>query len=124
MSIDQHIEEAITACDLPGTTDDPEFEAPWQARAFGLAVVLTEQGHITWNDFQHRFVTRLDDQDGDISEDAYYRHWIEALEETVADNMVSTEELTSRIEAFENGERDASEFVIGVSHDHDHSHDH
>jgi len=124
MSIDQHIEEAITACDLPGTDENPEFEAPWQARAFGLAVVLTEQGHITWNDFQHRFVTLLDEQSDDLSEDAYYRHWVEALEETVAESMASREELARRVAAFERGERDASEFVVGVSHDHDHSHDH
>lgn len=124
MSLEHQIEAVVRACDIPGTAEGPTFDAPWQARAFGLAVVLTEQGHITWTNFQHRFSTRLDDQGDGLSESEYYRHWIEALEETVADSMATTEALERRVAAFERGERDASEFVAGVSHTHNHSHDH
>lgn len=123
MNLDHRIEDVLDSCDVPGE-HEPAFEAPWQARAFGLAVVLTEQGHVDWNDFQHRFATRLDGREGELSEADYYRHWVEALEETVIEGMASRTELSSRVAAFERGERDASEFVAGVDHSHDHSHDH
>ena len=124
MSMDDRIEEVLTACELPSGGEQPEFEAPWQARAFGLAVVLTEQGHITWNDFQHRFATRLDGRTHELTEAEYYRHWISALEETVTEEMASSTELAERVAEFERGDRDASEFVAGVTHNHDHTHDH
>lgn len=114
---------------------EPAFEEPWQARAFAVAISLTERGDgdRPWEDFQRRLVEEIE-ADGDIeaSEEVYYEQWLRALERLlVEEGLVDVEDLAERVVAFETGERDASEFVMGEhGHDHDrehprsHSHDH
>ena len=36
---------------LPRDDEGPVFAEPWQAQAFALAVVLSEQGHFTWKEW-------------------------------------------------------------------------
>lgn len=120
MNIGNYVDEINTVCDLPSSGDELDFGAPWQARGFALAVVLAEEGHIQWNDFQYQFSNIIDEQEGVISESEYFAKWIRALELTVTDNMASSQEIKNRVEAFKNGNRDASEFVMGVEHSHSH----
>lgn len=94
------------------------FDAPWQARAFGLAVALDE--HVPafdWSAFQARFVERLNEMDPDTLqadvESVYYEQWLESLEATLVDTgSLSVEAIDGRQHAFGTGERDASEFVL------------
>lgn len=60
---------------------DAPFEAPWQAQAFALVVSLAEAGIITWADWTDA-LSRTIRRDGapDDGHDAYYRHWLTALE--------------------------------------------
>jgi hypothetical protein len=37
------------------------LQAPWEGRAFGLAVVLNEKGAYGWNAFRTRLVERIAD---------------------------------------------------------------
>lgn len=125
--------------------DEPVFEAPWQARAFAVAVQLTERGEgdLPWESFQERLVAEIeaDGDDVEATEDVYYEQWLRALERLlVEEGFVSEDELTERAHEFEAGDRDASEFVIGEHghshgqghshgdghehHEHDHSHGH
>jgi len=56
---------------------DPTFAAPWEARAFALAVALRDAGHLSWPVFSERLAVRL-------AEDAaqpYYERWLVALED-------------------------------------------
>ena len=123
---------------------EPAFEEPWQARAFAVAVSLTDRGggDLPWTEFQGRLVEEIEEADdgagsvegaeaaGGIEGDegVYYGQWLDALERMlVEEGLVSPGELVERAREFEAGERDASEFVIGEhghSHDHDHPHDH
>ena len=116
--------------------DEPAFEEPWQARAFAVAVQLTERGEgdLPWEDFQARLVEEIE-ADGDevedadaaeATEDVYYEQWLRALERLlVEEGFLSEDELTERAREFESGERDAAVFVIGEpGHGHGHSHDH
>ena len=112
--------------------DEPAFEEPWQARAFAMAVQLTERGEgdLPWEAFQGRLVAEIE-ADGDeveATEDVYYEQWLRALERLLVDEgFVSDDELAARAREFEAGDRDAAEFVIGEhghGHDHGHSHDH
>ncbi len=116
----------------PRREDEPAFDAPWQARAFAIAVSLTDRGDGTlpWDDFQGRLVEEIE-RDGDAvdpTEDVYYEQWLRALERLlVEEGLIESGELDERVAAFEAGERDASEFVIGEhghGHAHDHDHDH
>ena len=115
----------------PVEGDAPTFEAPWQARAFATVVGLHREGLFEWNEFQSRLIETVQAaEDGDVSfEDAsetdYYEHWLTAAESLLRDTgAVADSELAERTAEFERGERDASEFVVGVDHSHSHSHSH
>lgn len=103
--------------------DAPTFDAPWQARAFALAVALTD-GHagdtLTWQEFQSSLVQEVNSgrEDGE-PETVYYRQWLTALEQLLVDRgILDSGDLAVRVEAFEKGNRDGHEFVEGDPHAH------
>lgn len=122
--------------DLPELEDEPTFDAPWQARAFALAVALTDRNEYEWTDFQRRLVEEIEAageteefREGD--ESIYYGQWLDALERLlIEDGILDPGDLAERASEFAAGDRDASEFVTGDPHghaDHDHHghhHDH
>lgn len=117
---------------LPMDDDQPVFESPWQARAFALAVILSDYDtdEYKWKAFQSRLVDEIEksDNEGNYSEEIYYEQWLQALERTVLDDeIISAEHLQQRVNEFASGDRDASEFVEGEHehhHDENHSHHH
>jgi nitrile hydratase accessory protein len=104
-----------------GSPDDrgegPTFDSPAQARAFGLVVSLWREGVFEWEQFQAQLIERIETDEGELAtetERAYYDYWIEAAERLLeAEGHVSEESLEERAREFADGERDASEFVIG-----------
>lgn len=119
-SVPAAIAEIRAAVDPPGE-EDVTFEAPWQARAFAVAVALRRNGDLDWERFQRRLAAELEGVDSG-EEATYYDAWLRAIEGLlVADGVVDGTELATRALAFERGERDTSEFVVG---DHGHHHDH
>jgi nitrile hydratase accessory protein len=122
--------EAAAETGGPVADGDPTFEAPWQARAFATVVTLHRRGHFEWNEFQARLVETVQAADDDVeasldetSEHDYYEHWLAAAESLLRDEgLLDGAELDARTDEFERGERDASEFVVGVDHAHDHDH--
>ncbi|MDY6819548.1 MAG: nitrile hydratase accessory protein [Halobacteriales archaeon] len=123
-----------TEPDLPGTEDAPTFHAPWQARAFAIAVALTDDdADLDWQDFQRRLVEMVQSdtvEEAENPETVYYRQWLGALERLlVEEGLIDHDEFQRRAAEFAAGDRDASEFVEGDrghthDHDHDHSHSH
>lgn len=106
---------------LEGTPIDmaegPTFDAPWQARAFGVAVALCEREGFDLTTFQTRFAERIDDLDPErMQEDVetrYYEQWLDCLEVVLLEAGVLEEaELRRRTEEFTDGDRDAAEFVV------------
>jgi nitrile hydratase accessory protein len=67
---------------------DPEhvFSAPWEARAFAIALQLSERGHFTWDEFRDRLIAevgasdRIRARDGTSDHGEYYEHFLHALE--------------------------------------------
>jgi hypothetical protein len=51
------------------------FEAPWQARAFGLAIALLEGHGLGWDAFRRHLVAAI----GQQPEAPYYEQFVEAL---------------------------------------------
>ena len=135
---DTDIDIAADAPGLAALEDEatPAFHAPWQARAFAVAVALSEDGTYDWEAFQERLVAEIERDDGPAvpddgaaAEDGYYRRWLAALERLlVEDGVLESGELTDRAREFADGDRDASEWVEGEhdhgTHDHSHDHDH
>jgi nitrile hydratase accessory protein len=101
--------------------DAPTFDAPWQARAFALAVALTDEDDLPWDEFQRRLVEEVDAdrETGEDADDVYYRQWLAALERLMVErDLLDPGELTDRIGEFEGGDRSAHEFVDGDPHAH------
>ena len=72
------------------------FAAPWESRAFGMAVSLCESGAVHWEPFQAALIARLADPGAGRADD-YYRCWLGALEEVLSSTgTVSPGELDSR----------------------------
>ena len=46
--VDQRIAEMDESIAFPRKNGELVFEAPWEARAFGLAVALSEAGQFPW----------------------------------------------------------------------------
>lgn len=138
-------ESAVSHPSPPATeSDDPTFAAPWQARAFALAVALTDEeaDGRAWDAFQRELVAEIEADAADVgahaggdgsdgpegadgdqplreAEDAYYRQWLRALERFLDDRgVVDAEALVARAREFESGARDAHEFVDGDPHAH------
>ena len=88
---------------LPRKNGELVFAAPWQGRAFGMAVALSEQGSYAWDDFRRLLV-------GEIAEDPdreYYASWLEAFEHLlVAERVVTAAEMEQRANEYRNQERD------------------
>ena len=85
---------------LPRDQDGPVFREPWEAQAFGMAVMLHERGHFTWTEWTKRLATEIaaakargEHDDGT----RYYQYWLTALEKLVAEKkLVLDAELAQR----------------------------
>lgn len=60
---------------MSGAPERP-FDAPWQARAFALAVALHENGLFTWEDWTRTLGGVI----GAHPERPYYESWLEAVQ--------------------------------------------
>ena len=81
------------------------FAAPWESRAFGIAVGLHERGVFEWQEFRELLIDEIrawerahPDGDGDYS---YYARWLAALERLLArKGLCSEAELEARRSTF------------------------
>lgn len=104
----------------PKDGDGPVFDAPWQARAFGIVVALHDEGDgFDWMEFQGRLVDEVAAVDPDMApegalEEGYYEQWLAAFEcLVVEEGLLSPEEIEARAAEFAQEERTAEEFVNG-----------
>jgi nitrile hydratase accessory protein len=84
--------------------DEPVFAEPWQARAFALALKLSERGYFTWEEWTATLARELKDVAdlGEIDDGSrYYHHWLAALETLVIKKgLASTAALIERKNAW------------------------
>ena len=104
---------------LPRRNGELVFEAPWQARAFGVAVALCEEQGIDWEAFRSRLIEEIGawerEHAADTSDWDYYERWLASLERLVLElGLVGGAEVEARI----------AQIAHADSHDHDHDHDH
>jgi len=89
---------------LPRDDDGPVFNQPWEARAFALAVRLSEAGCFTWPEWVEIFSREIkaaqERGDPDLG-DTYYQHWLNALERIcTAKDLVGSEDMRRRKDAW------------------------
>jgi nitrile hydratase accessory protein len=112
------------AAALPRSNGELVFEAPWEGRAFGLAVALNEQGMYQWREFQQLLIERIAEAETINPSSTYYERWLAALESLLVERGIVTPELLDqRTEEYRAGER--SDDWVPHEHDNDdHDHDH
>jgi nitrile hydratase accessory protein len=92
---------------LPRSNGELVFEAPWEGRAFGIAVNLNQQGLYPWRTFRDGLVQEIGSAEAGGEEDHYYEHWLATLQKLLLDQgVLSEEELAQRTEEYASGARD------------------
>ena len=92
--IDQHIANMEEQIALPRKNGELVFEAPWEARAFGLAVALNETGLYPWRDFSLGLAAEIATAEQQGMSSSYYERWLASLEKLViAKGLLTREEL-------------------------------
>jgi nitrile hydratase accessory protein len=95
------------------------FAEPWEGRAFGLAMALTDAGVISYDVFRDALIAKIAAWEsappaGECY--SYYRCWLQALEQVLADaQLVAPDDVAARAALFA---------VRPAGHDHDHDHEH
>lgn len=114
-TVDQQIANMDEGVAMPRKNGELVFEAPWEARAFGLAVALNEQGAYPWRDFSQGLAEEIAAAEAAGDPSTYYERWLATLEKLViASGVITREELAAM----------AVEQALLDDHDHDHDHDH
>ena len=71
-TVDQRISNMDEQVALPRKNGELIFEAPWEARAFGLAVALNEQGVYPWSDFSQELAREIAAAESANDSSTYY----------------------------------------------------
>jgi nitrile hydratase accessory protein len=107
VDVDAEIAQATGAAALPRRNGELVFTAPWQGRAFGMAVALRQRGRFAWRDFQEGLEREIGAAGPDDDALRYYEHWLAALERLAIDRgLVDGDELRRRAEEYRSGLRD------------------
>jgi len=71
---------------LPRRNGELVFDAPWQGRAFGLALALVQQLGLPWSAFQEHLIAEI----AAHPDAAYYDCWVAALERLMIDRRIAS----------------------------------
>jgi nitrile hydratase accessory protein len=105
---------------IPRRNGELVFEAPWQARAFGLAMAVTSSDTvISWEEFRQTLIDEIgawqEEHGVDADGFSYYERWLRALERAlVSRGLLSDAELAGAAEAI----------AKASAHEHDDEHEH
>jgi nitrile hydratase accessory protein len=85
----------------PRSNGELVFSAPWESRAFGLAVALGEGGVLEWEDFRQELIAAISRWEAAHPGGegwSYYACWLEALEQVLeAEGLVAPDDLERRV---------------------------
>ena len=92
---------------VPRQNGELVFDAPWQGRIFGMAVALSEEGIVPWEEFRQALIASVAAAEARGGEFQYYEAWLAAFERVLAARgLVGPSELEETTYQFEFGERD------------------
>ena len=100
--VDRRIANLDGDAELPRKNGELVFQAPWEGRAFGIAVALNEKGVYDWDVFRRRLVSEIG---GGSS--GYYESWLNALESLlISTGVVTAQQVDSRATEYRELKRD------------------
>lgn len=86
---------------LPRQNGELQFAAPWEARAFGIAVALNEAGAYAWRDFSAGLAAETAAAEQAEASTSYYERWLATLAKlALAKGLIRPEELAQRTQAY------------------------
>jgi len=104
--IDQNISGMTGDIAVPRNNGELVFDAPWQSRAFGLAVSLCQKGYFKWDTFRAELARAIREQ-GQNGLNEYYLRWLDALEASMAHTkLLDHDALHAREDEFRDHIRD------------------
>lgn len=104
---DSQIANMKEGISLPRKNGELVFDAPWEGRAFGMAVALNENGEYEWSEFQRLLASEISDAEKSNDPSTYYERWLASLEKLLLDKgMLEAKELEVRTSEYASGERD------------------
>lgn len=104
--VDHNVSAMTGEIAVPRLNGELVFDAPWQSRAFGMAVSLCQSGFFTWEHFRGELAKAIREQ-GQNGPDEYYLRWLDALEESMAgSNLIDHNALHQREAEFRSHQRD------------------
>jgi nitrile hydratase accessory protein len=87
LTVDDVVSGMFGNAALPRQNGELVFQAPWESRAFGVAVALHQQRFYSWDEFRSALVTAIAAAEPDDG-DRYYEHWLNALENVLIDRGI------------------------------------
>ena len=100
----------------PRSNGELVFAAPWESRAFGLAMALHDGGLFEWEAFRQQLIRAVARAEAAGGEFSYYRCWLEALQTLLAsEGLVDVTGVEERAGVLA---------CRPAGHDHGHDHDH
>ena len=95
MSVEDAVAYMAGTAALPRRNGELVFDAPWESRAFGLAVGLSQAGVYTWDEFRARLIAEIAawESAGHPAEEwSYYERWLAALESILEAKGIAADE--------------------------------
>jgi nitrile hydratase accessory protein len=77
---------------LPCDAEGPVFHEPWEAQAFAMTLLLYDRGLFTWPEWAAVLgeeIKRAQAAGDPDTGETYYRHWLAALEQIIAEKGVT-----------------------------------
>ncbi|HKT59868.1 MAG TPA: nitrile hydratase accessory protein [Gemmatimonadales bacterium] len=97
---------------LPRKNGDLVFAAPWESRAFGMAVLMNEKGAYQWEEFRDSLIEQV----GRVGQEGippsehptqFYEQWLSAFESLLlVRGVIEPEELAARVKEYQELRRD------------------
>ena len=104
---DPRIAEMDGEAALPRSNGELVFQAPWEGRAFGAAVALSDAGTYLWPEFSEHLAEEIAAARGVADgPETYYERWLAALEHLLLERgIVTPDEIETRHHEYETGLR-------------------
>ena len=108
---DDRIESLDDDLAVPRRNGELVFQAPWEGRAFGMAVSLCDGEPLGWDDFRSRLVAEIAAAEEHGDDSPYYERWLASFERLLLETgVLSPDELDAR----------TAEYAAGLFDEHEH----
>jgi nitrile hydratase accessory protein len=78
---------------LPRSNGELVFGAPWEGRAFAMAIGVVDALGLDWEEFRRRLIAAIDAD----PERPYYESWLAALERLAADHDLTAARIAAAV---------------------------